>query len=190
MDKNYGLHTDKHNVIKDLCDTMIRLIDEVYTENDQLKEENKQLKEGFKKQENKKWRPKGREYYYYLGDCGYIYEAVATFDESDIREYRIRHGNCFKTREEAEQYRENLNTKAKLKALAEELNGNEIIDWKNNNQFKYFIMYDCLLDYIYQSATDILRSQGTIYCLDSDFMEKAVQSIGEQRLIDLIKSDK
>jgi hypothetical protein len=189
MDKNYGLkYTDKFNIIKDLYDTMIRLINEVYTENKQLKVENKQLKEGFRKQENKKWRPKGGEYYYYLGDCGYIYEAIASFSESDIRKYRIRHGNCFKTREEAEQYRENLNIKAELKALADELNGGEVIVWTNSKQKKYYIFYNHTANILETCADIVCQNQSSIYCLDKNFLNEAINQIGEQRLIDLIKS--
>ena len=109
-------------------------------------------------------------------DCNKI-QKVTDWDYSQ--------GNCFKTRHEAEEHLENLKTKAELRALAEELNGDEVIDWNDGEQWKYCIFYTSRI------ASDercTCQSQGAIYCLDPDFLDKAIKRIGEERLIKMIKS--
>jgi hypothetical protein len=139
-------------------------------------------------------RLKDGETYYFVRDFGIVnyttYQRNAIVDE-----WRISQGNCFKTAEEAEQYFENLRTRGELVALANELNGNEEIDWTNDDQYKYFIYYDYDYDEenglydaaLWQGRNWGERSQGVIYCLNEHFVKLAIEKIGKERLINMIK---
>jgi hypothetical protein len=144
----------------------------------------KQIEE-LKENEKKKWQPLLGEYYSYIDSKGKA--LIAMRQNNGVTEWRICQGNCFESLEQAEQYRENLNTKSLLRALADELNGDEVIDWKENLP-KYCLYYNQELGEVYTTRNSANRTQGVIYCLDRNFGEKAIQRIGEQRLIDLIKS--
>lgn len=131
----------------------------------------------------KRWKPACGEEYYFIG----LFGSVCNFSWNNGHEdnYLYSQGNCFKTRHEAEEHLENLKTKAELRALAEELNGDEVIDWNDGEQWKYCIFYTSRI------ASDercTCQSQGAIYCLDPDFLDKAIKRIGEERLIKMIKS--
>lgn len=130
----------------------------------------------------KRWKPDcGEEYY--VGLFGSV--CKLKWNNCPEDNYLYSQGNCFKTRHEAEEHLENLKTKAELRALAEELNGDEVIDWNDGEQWKYCIFYTSRI------ASDercTCQSQGAIYCLDPDFLDKAIKRIGEERLIKMIKS--
>lgn len=83
-------------------------------------------------------RPKIGEIYYFLGDNGYIYNTEWEDFKEDL--FRFNTDNCFKTEQEAKDYKENLLTKQQLKDLALELNNGVEICW-NNGQNKYCIAY-------------------------------------------------
>mgnify|MGYP000816198308 FL=1 len=131
----------------------------------------------------KRWKPDCGEEYYFIGLFGGVCEF--SWNNCPQDNYLYSQGNCFKTRHEAEEHLENLKTKAELRALAEELNGDEVIDWNDGEQWKYCIFYTSRI------ASDercTCQSQGAIYCLDPDFLDKAIKRIGEERLIKMIKS--
>lgn len=101
-----------------------------------------------------------------------------------MHKYKISIGNCFRTQEEAEKHKRILINTQKLKDLAERLNNGQDIDWGNSCQLKYFIKLDkglCL------DGKWVGRHQGTIYCLDKKFLDKAIEEIGRENLIELIE---
>ena len=131
----------------------------------------------------KRWKPDCGEEYYFIGLFGGVCEF--SWNNCPQDNYLYSQGNCFQTEEEAKEQSENLKTKAELRALAEELNGDEVIDWNDGEQWKYCIFYTSRI------ASDercTCQSQGAIYCLDPDFLDKAIKRIGEERLIKMIKS--
>lgn len=77
-------------------------------------------------------------------------------------------------------------TKQELQDLADELNKVKPIDWRDTSQVKYSINLDSVnkelgLSYAY-------RLQGLdIYSTDEEFLKKAKERIGEERLIKLFK---
>ena len=76
-----------------------------------------------------------------------------------------------------------LQIETKLKNIAERLNGNEKIDW-NNNKMKWNIAYNCGKKELLHFCTTVqIRPQGSIYCLDENFLYVAKQEIGEENLI-------
>jgi uncharacterized protein YlzI (FlbEa/FlbD family) len=137
-------------------------------------------------EQNKKWQPQEQESYYYINSLGQIWGEIYAEAHEDL--WRKMNGNCFPTREQADQYLENLKTKAELKALADELNGDEVIDWEDCNQDKYYLTYNGKDNHISCSLAEVCMISGNIYCLSEYFISKAIDRIGEQRLINMIKA--
>lgn len=123
--------------------------------------------------------------YFYLKHDGYIGSTHWGIEDTDL--FRFNTGNCFKTKQEVEEYKENLLTKQALKDLALELNNGVEIDWDNENQYKYQIYFDYCTSRLSQCW--VTQSPDfNIYCLNSDFIRIAKDRIGEEKLIKLIES--
>ena len=140
--------------------------------------ENESKKEN--KKENKRWRAEINDTYFYINDVGYVDVSHENNDSFD--KYRFKTRNYFKTEEEEEEYQEIMNTYYDLMDLAEELNNGEKIDWNDFDQCKYLISYNNKNKKL--EIDNVLKIQdiGQIYCLDGDFLEKAIKKIGEDRL--------
>ena len=76
-----------------------------------------------------------------------------------------------------------LEIETKLKNIAERLNNGRKIDWKNGLQEKFFIYYDYDDEELDCDFRLTFKVQGTIYCLDKNFLEVAKQEIREDNLI-------
>lgn len=157
--------------------------EELLKQRDKLQKELDKLTELINKKDIR-FKPEYGEYYYYLGSNGNItkmYWANLTGDW-----FRYNSGNCFKTEEEASDYKENLLTKQQLKDLALELNAGVKLDWENVTQLKYYIFITPHFELEQHYLTTYRDSN--IYCLDKDYLAIAKQRIGEKKLINLIKS--
>lgn len=148
------------------------------------KEVNSPEFEGIKK--GVRQMPEYEEKYFFVDSCGGIDYKFWEETETDL--FRFNTGNCFKTEQEAEEYKENLLTKQALKDLALELNNGVEICWDDFYQEKYRIFSaggftDLECEYVGQT-TDI----GQVYCLNENFLTIAKDRIGEEKLIKLIKS--
>jgi hypothetical protein len=167
-----------------------KLLEELNNKIEQIQEENLALETALnalkREKENKKWQPEMDEQYYLITSAGAIDTEMwyGTVEDN----FRLSVGNCFQTEAQAEQYRENLKTKAELEALADELNGEEVIDWSNLNQDKYYLIYAVYNNRIGYSTSELCMISGNVYCLDENFKTKAIERIGKQRLIDMIRS--
>ena len=130
--------------------------------------------------EYERWKPEPLKQYWFVNSRG---QSVSTFFEiakaNDMK--RLETFNCFKTVEEAEAEAEKILVRRMLEDIAKRLNRGKEFDWDNLHQCKYyfFIWSDGELA---QDATRRRLSQGTIYCLDQDFLDVAKSEIGEERL--------
>lgn len=158
-------------------------IEKLEREIEKLKEE---AKNSQKENECKRWRAKPKEDYWFVELNGCIYDDYENCEGQDNFKYTI--GNYFRTQQEAQEYKENLITKQKLKDLALRLNKGVEIDWKDIDQYKYSIVFDNMCDSLYRIANNNDIKIGNIYCLDKNFLDIAKQEIGEEALIELIKS--
>ena len=129
--------------------------------------------------------PKVGEKYFFLNDSGFICEAVWIGSNPDL--FHFNTGNCFKTEQEAEEYKENLLTKQALKDLALELNKGVEIDWSDCEQYKYIISYSHNTRELLTDYNQLMRRL-SVYCLNDNFIGIAKDRIGEEKLIKLIKS--
>lgn len=139
--------------------------------------------EGIKK--GVRWKPKCGVVYFYLKHDGYIGSTHWGIEDTDL--FRFNTGNCFKTEQEAEEYKENLLTKQALKDLALELNNGVEIDWDNKSQSSCYIFYE----YDYKKLTKqwlCTLKPFDVPCLNNQFLDIAKERIGEEKLIKLIKS--
>lgn len=134
---------------------------------------------------NVRWQPLLGQTYFYLDTFGNV-ESI-NWDFDDIDYYRFNIGNCFKTRQEGEDYKENLLTKQALKDLTLELNGGASINWNDNDQEKIYLSYNNETDKLGVNCTYISQSYA-ICCLNIDFLSIAKDRIGEEKIIKLIKS--
>ena len=147
-----------------------------------IENESKEEKKG------KRWRAEINDTYFYIDDTGYSDYSHEDKEYADDFRYKTR--NYFKSEEEAEEYREVMNTYYDLMDLAEELNNGEKIDWNDNQQCKYTIFYDFEDNFLNRNNAYVCKEFGQIYCLDGDFVEKAIEKIGEDRLKKLFKYER
>lgn len=129
--------------------------------------------------------PQAGDSYWYVAEDGIILQTIWRDRSSDF--FRFSTGNCFKTKQKAKRFKENILTKQALKDLALELNKGVAIDWDNYNLTKYCIFISCV-DELYLHSINSNKHLGQIYCYDKDFLTIAKDRIGEEKLIKLIKS--
>lgn len=163
---------------------------EIIEQIDELKQRIKQLEKEVSATKTDKsivrWQPILGQYYFYLGAIlGNVETVEWCYDDIDYYRYDI--GNCFETKQEAEDYKENLLTKQALKDLALELNNGVEIDWNNDKLTKYCIFISCV-DELYLHSINSNKHLGQVYCYNKDFLTIAKERIGEEKLIKLIKS--
>ena len=77
--------------------------------------------------QSKKWEPKFTDEYYCVDGVGDI--ILSSWEDDKIDAWRYLTGNCFKTKEEAEEYKKQIEYTARYKNYIEE--HSEPIDWKN-----------------------------------------------------------
>nr|DAL34589.1 MAG TPA_asm: hypothetical protein [Caudoviricetes sp.] len=156
---------------------------EILNEIEKAKEHLANMKNMLKVCESERWKPEEREEYWYL-DFGLNIHTVKNFNyPSDIKAINVY--NCFETEEEAKQEAENILIRRQLENIARRLNKNEKIDWNNFAQDKYFLGIDYnkyLAMGVGLSCCNNIRTQGTVYCLNRNFKDVAIQEIGEERL--------
>lgn len=154
---------------------------EILNEIEKTKEHLANMEKLLKECECESWKPQDGQVYYYVDgqndvqSTNYIYSEFFSCDKKRCSIY-----NCFKTKEQAEAEAEKILVRRMLEDIARRLNKGEKIDWGNDNQSKYHIYTtDESIDL---DANYINKSQGSVYCLDKNFLEVAIQEIGEERL--------
>lgn len=158
---------------------MSNKLDELKKKYEELGKEIKRLEKGGR------WRGEKGDTYYFIHNNGHVYTSYEGDDSIDDFRYKIR--NYFKTEEEAQEHLDNINTYFELKDLAEELSDREEIDWNSGRQDKYYLYYDNFGKNIEQGTCSYLKSLD-IYCLDKNFLEKAIERIGKEKLEKLFKN--
>ena len=129
---------------------------------------------------NERWKPNNGEEYFYIDNTGCIQNALfissGWYHEGLYQTY-----NCFKTEEEAHLEAEKILVRRQLEDIAKRLNKGIKIDWNNTEQSKYCI--GLYFNSIIKNFCYCNKTQGTVYCLDENFKDIAIQEIGEGRLI-------
>lgn len=132
---------------------------------------------------DERWKPKDNEKFWYIDSSGSVnYSLFMSETESRFKNY-----NCFQTREQAEQEAEKILIRRQLEDIARRLNKGIKIDWNNTEQSKY-----CIELYFNNIVTDFYycyKTQGTVYCLDENFKDVAIQEIDEERLKEYLRGE-
>lgn len=130
-------------------------------------------------------KPEKGEMFYSLNSYNIAISETWDASYSDAEHYNIY--NCFKTREQAEQEAEKILIRRQLEDIARRLNKGIKIDWNNTEQSKY-----CIELYFNNIVTDFYycyKTQGTVYCLDENFKDVAIQEIDEERLKEYLRGE-
>lgn len=133
-----------------------------------------------------RWKPKYDEQYWYITDYGTV-NYILFMPKNQNDDMRFKNYNCFKTREQAEAEAEKILVRRKLEDIARRLNKGKKIDWYDNEQSKYCIKL--YFDNIVMNFCFCYKTQGTVYCLDRNFKDVAIQEIGEERLIEYLRGE-
>ena len=99
----------------------------------------------------------------------------------------IELGKAFKDVDAKNKAEEKRSIYIKLKNLAERLNKGQKIDWNNTDEDKYSIYYNCTDKKLKEECINVCRNQGTIYCLNKNFLDIAKEEIGEENLLKLFE---
>lgn len=139
---------------------------------------------------NKRWKPKNNEKFWYIDSSGSVnYSLFMSETESRFKNY-----NCFQTKEQAEAEAEKILVRRQLADIAKRLNKGQKIDWSDDEQLKYYFylyrgnVYGAYNKLIFD-LTRTKKQQGTVYCLDENFLDIAKREIGEDRLIKYIRGE-
>ena len=93
------------------------------------------------------------------------------------------------SKEACEKALKHIEIENKLRALAFDLNGNRDIteeEWEDYDIKKYFLLVNCVCLDIRQSCEDIVMYHGSIFCLSEKFIDKAIELIGEEDLLEYL----
>ena len=129
-------------------------------------------------EKKKYWKPKESEGYYFIDA---YQEGIGndTNDGTDVDDFRLSIGNCFKTKEEAEHMVEKLKVIHELQKFAYENNEGEI-EWGNKC---YYLCYDHLVGKIEISENIFFQFLPfNIYFTSRKIALMAIETIGEDRI--------
>lgn len=146
----------------------------------ELEEQVKQIQEEIQtlKNMNKVWKPEVGEEFWTICTNGFIYNSTWNDTEHDKNSYLV--GNCYRTREEAEQALEIKKIDTELRRYA--LEHNENLDWEDTRHDKYYIGHltdDKELDIDW---VDTFKSPNQIYFTSREIALAAIEAIGRDRV--------
>ncbi len=125
--------------------------------------------------QQERWKPNEDEEYWAIEVDGQVACVSAYPDE--IIEWDFLIGNCFKTKEEAEEYKKQIEYTARYKNYIEE--HSEQLDWNDLCNHKYCAEYDSDENEIKVNWYASLKSQGVIYASSEQIIWNAIKEIGE-----------
>lgn len=142
----------------------------------ELQDELEQLKAAkIEAEQLKRWKPQDEENYWSVECTGNICSIHWCDDSVDNWIYLT--GNCFKTEEEAEEYKKQIEYTARYKNYIEE--HSEPLDWENEKQCKYLVEFTYNGHRITVSDYYALKKQGAIYASSPEIIRNAIKEIGE-----------
>ena len=184
----------------DLRDKVIELAKQIrdlpwseeYVEDEEMNNENyivingkkaelteEQLKQlGIEVGKNKRWRAEENAVYYFTTETGKV--RVSREYLMDVGNIRYDTHNYFKTKEEAEEYANVLETKRQLIKFADE--HNDEIDWKDSQTLKWHLYCGEPTETIMIGYTAHKKAE-TIYFSSQKLAEQAIDTIGKKNII-------
>lgn len=132
--------------------------------------------------ENKRWRSKDGDIYWFVGSNGGSNWSYEINRDSDS--FRHDTHNYFQTEEEAQKYAKVLETERQLKKFADE--HNDVIDWSNINQEKWYLYYNYSYYKIGISNHHWTKKSRVIYFSSEEIVEQAIDTIGEEKITEYL----
>lgn len=137
------------------------------------------MKKMLGKREYERWKPEINELYYYINQIGEVVQNRNDNTDIDIERYNFY--NCFKTREQAKAEVEKILVGHQIEDVARRLNKGVKIDWEDSRQRKYSIIFNAR-DRKFICDCNRYAIISSIYCLDENFLDVALEEIGKERL--------
>lgn len=135
--------------------------------------------------EYERWKPEDHEKFWYIDSSGSVnYSLFMSETESRFKNY-----NCFQTCEQAEVEAEKILVRRMLEDIARRLNKGEEINYKDNTQCKYYLTYSIVQDKIESDCNYNRIGIGAVYCLNMNFLNAAIQEIGQERLKNYLRGE-
>ena len=122
---------------------------------EKLEELQKEAEAQKEQEELKPWKPEREEKYFKIESRFNVTQY--TYYEDDIDESNIQFGNCFRTKERAEQVAKKMRLLLRLEQLHDMLCPDYVPDWSNEDEHKFYLFYDRKAGnwkYTYWSAFD------------------------------------
>lgn len=131
--------------------------------------------------EEKNWKPKKGEDYYYINSMGGV-ETDKNYDGSSDK-FRFEIGNCFETENGTERMIEKFRVIKELKEFADK-NNKEDINWGScNKQEKWVLFYDCESHAVKCNISIAAKYVPfSVYFTSKEIIQKAIAKIGEDRI--------
>lgn len=141
-----------------------------------IKELQEKLAEAEKIKVDARWKPKNNEEFWYICSDGSVLNGLfCNTSNTDNWYYLI--GNCFETKEEAEEYQKQIEYTARYKNYIEE--HSEPIDWKNRYTRKFLAEFNFDDHKIAVSSYSTYKEQGIIHASSEQIIWDAIKEIGE-----------
>ncbi len=162
--------------------------EKILNEIEKTKEHLANLKKMLVECECERWKPKKKETYYYVSSKGRVKQNMWT-NEFTTEDEQYNFYNCFQTREQAKAEAEKILVRRMLEDIARRLNKGEKINYEDNAQCKFCLVYNIVKDRIEIDSDYNCVRIGVVYCLSMNFYKVAIQEIGEERLKAYLKGE-
>lgn len=167
-------------------ETLIKELQIAKKASEQLQANIKNMEEELNKQKGR-WKPRNGEEFFYADNVLTIFPTIKETGNC-VHDILIKSFNCYKTKEEAEQALELQTIENELCALIEEINDGWIPDWKDGFSYKYFISFDYNTNTMCCPINGYLKNIKTKFFCKREFLQDAVDRIGDQRLTKYLKN--
>lgn len=128
-------------------------------------------------EEPKPWKPEHGEEYFAVEDVADV--VPYTYCEDSIDEYNIRLGNCFRTKERAEQVTKKMRLLLRLEQLHDILCPDYEPDWNNDGELKFCLVRDCDDDCWFVDSFNVAQYP-TAYFDTPENAEKAAEILNKE----------
>jgi hypothetical protein len=130
-----------------------------------------------KQEEPKPWKPERGEEYFAVEDVADV--VPYTYCEDSIDEYNIQLGNCFRTKERAEQVTKKMRLLLRLEQLHDMLCPDYEPDWNNDGELKFCLAHYCDDDCWFVDYFNVTQYP-TVYFDTNENAEKAAEILNKE----------
>lgn len=131
-----------------------------------------------KQEEPKPWKPERGEEYFAVEDVADV--VPYTYCEDSIDEYNIQLGNCFRTKERAEQVAKKIRLLLRLEQLHDMLCPDYVPDYEDDDEVKYHVYFNRLQGK-YNISCSTSRENPCMVAFDTkENIEKAAEILNKE----------